>query len=269
MDELTTSSLSLFDGTRQEGLVFEIKKPDGGDWDGDGAAPLDEERSEASRVKATAEDRVPALALDRGFRNWRTIWDFAGNAKLKKLRQNPNVLWDGDEVAFPKKFQRAAKVVGGGAEYVVNQKQEKIIWIRPVDFELQPMEGIRYQSDLGDPEINQGVIPPDGYIALQIPCDVQTGSVSLFLSEDEDAPPLEWQFEIQKDPLDPSTEGQARRLINLGLATRLPPPNRTTESHQAALASYRANAARPPDEDGAEHLVGLHDGNDSPEGEDS
>ena len=76
---------------------------DGADWDGDGAQdlPPEQQRSEASKVTATSEDRVPAIARARGFLDWRTVWDFAGNAELRKLRENPNVLWNGDKVVIP------------------------------------------------------------------------------------------------------------------------------------------------------------------------
>ena len=281
------------DGKAQEGLVFEIKKPDGGmakgkldkdgrgvakstkpgtftvtfpeldggDWDGDGAAPLDEERGEASRVKATAEDRVPALARERGFRNWRTIWDFAGNAKLKKLRENPNVLWDGDEVAFPKKFQRAAKVVGGGAEYVVSSRAERWVSIRLLDSELAPCRGLRYQADVGNPAENRGVVPDDGYVVLEVPADAKRVGVSLFAPRKAEKPLFKWECEIREDSLSDSPGDRAQRLVNLGFARSAAKAEDAGEREPPGLLHYRSHDDNHEDDDAAvlDDLVAVHD----------
>jgi type VI secretion system secreted protein VgrG len=245
--------------------IFKVTFPDldGGDWDGDGALEVPEEkRSEASRVKATSEDRVPALARKHGFINWRTVWDFAGNAGLKALRENPNVLWEGDEVAIPSKVERHAEVTGGSAEFMVNREDEKLVRIRPLDFELQPFDGIRYQGKRDNTDINKGVIPPSGFIVLQVPIDARKGVLSLFLSNAADAKPLNWNFDIQDEVLANSTEDEAQRLINLGFATTLPKGDEKNDDYRLALAAYRECVGKPLDDDAAlaEKMVAMHDG---------
>jgi hypothetical protein len=245
--------------------VFKVTFPalDGGDWDGDGALEVPEEkRAEVSRIKATAEDRVPALARNHGFTNWRTVWDFAGNASLKALRENPNVLWEGDEVAIPSKVQRVAEVVGGSAEFVVNREQEKVVRIRPLDFELQPFDGIRYRAKGDNPDINKGIIPPSGFIVLQISMEERKGVLLLFLSNAPDATPLDWNFDIQDEALAASAEGEAQRLVNLGFATTLPEGDEKSEDHRLALVAYRERVGKPLDDDDAlaGEMVAMHDG---------
>jgi hypothetical protein len=126
----------------QEGLAFEIKMPDGGsvsgkldkdgrgrakssalgmftvtfpdldgaDWNGDGAQKLDEKaRSEAARYKVEQGDRLPTIAREKGFARWQTIWDFDGNAALKKLRGNAHILFPGVGLTrFGGRFRYAA-----------------------------------------------------------------------------------------------------------------------------------------------------------------
>src|SRR5579863_10101544 len=41
------------------------------------------------------------IAAQYGFTNWQTIWNHPQNADLKNLRQNPNVLFPGDQVYIP------------------------------------------------------------------------------------------------------------------------------------------------------------------------
>jgi hypothetical protein len=288
--------------TPQEGLAFKIATPDGGsvsgkldkegrgraksstpgiftvtfpeldgaDWDGDGALDLPEEpRSEAGRCKATAEDRVPAIAAAKGFVHWRTVWDFVGNADLRATRENPNVLRDGDEVAIPSKVQRVAEVEGGVAEYVVSREDERIVTFRLLDCEHEPFAGLRYQSKTGDANINRGVVPEDGWVTLAIPSDAKKVDVALRLSNDEDDDPLELEYQVQEEALGDSPEHKNQRLLNLGFTAELPEGEPGAESGDEnaglALARYRSLAGNDQDEDGDvfDDAAALHDGGDS------
>ena len=289
------------DGKPQEGLAFKIGMPDGGsasgkldkdgrgrakssttgafvvsfpeldgaDWDGDGALelPPEAERSEASRHKATAEDRAPAIARDQGFLHWRTVWEFAGNADLKSRRENPNVLWDGDEVAIPSKVRRSAEVAGGIAEYVVKCQEERTVNVRLLDAELTPLAGIRYQAKVGDPDINRGIVPDDGFITLDVPADAKSVVVSCYLSEAEDDPPLDWAFNVQEDPFEESHAHKVQRLINLGFGVALPEGEEPTDDSRLALARFRACVGNHEDEDNDLHddVAAVHEAEDSGE----
>ena len=281
------------DGKPQAGLAFQIKKPDGstqngkldkagrgtvksakpgkfavtfpdldgGDWDGDGADKL-KERSEASKVKATSEDRVPAIARDKGFLNWRTVWNFAGNADLRKLRENPNLLCGGDMVAIPSKLKREARVVGGGAEFVVQQEEERIVTLRLLDAGQKPLAGARYQSKTGDPNINRGVVPEDGWVTVAVPRDAGTLVLDLYLSGQEDGHPLAMRFDVHDEPLGDTTEHKNQRLLNLGLVTE-PPDGAPGEDEDAAVALARHRAMlgkQADDEELLDDLTALHDG---------
>lgn len=48
------------------------------------------------------------IAAQYGFRNFRTVYDDAGNAKLRKLRPNPSLLFPGDVVFIPEKKPKEA-----------------------------------------------------------------------------------------------------------------------------------------------------------------
>jgi hypothetical protein len=123
---------------------------------------------------------------------------------------------------------------------------------------------------LGDPEINRGVIPDDGFIVLHVPFDADSGTLSLFLSQDDGDPPLDWDFRIQQEALADSTEDKAQRLVNLGFATTLPEgdeqSDEQSDDQQLALLGYRACVGKPLDDDDAivGDMVAMHDGGDEP-----
>src|ERR1022692_3859471 len=46
-------------------------------------------------------DHLVGIAEDNGFHDYRIVWDHPQNAELKKQRQNPNILYAGDQVFIP------------------------------------------------------------------------------------------------------------------------------------------------------------------------
>ena len=51
-------------------------------------------------------EHLSGIANKYGFTSYKTIWDHAQNAELKKKRQNPNVIFPGDELFIPDKGQK-------------------------------------------------------------------------------------------------------------------------------------------------------------------
>ncbi len=48
-------------------------------------------------------EHISRIAHQYGFSDYRTVWNYAENASLKKKRKNPNVLYPGDKVYIPDK----------------------------------------------------------------------------------------------------------------------------------------------------------------------
>jgi Putative peptidoglycan binding domain/LysM domain len=48
-------------------------------------------------------DHLSSIAYQYGFADWKKIWNRPENAELKQKRQNPNVLFPGDQVFIPDK----------------------------------------------------------------------------------------------------------------------------------------------------------------------
>jgi Putative peptidoglycan binding domain/LysM domain len=51
-------------------------------------------------------EHLSGIAKKYGFSSYKTIWDHGQNAELKKKRQNPNVIFPGDELFIPDKGEK-------------------------------------------------------------------------------------------------------------------------------------------------------------------
>jgi N-acetylmuramoyl-L-alanine amidase len=231
----------------QEGLAFEIKMPDGGsvsgkldkdgrgrakssalgfftvsfpdldgaDWNGDGAQKLDEKaRSEASRYEVEQGDRLPTIARKKRFARWQTIWDFDGNADLKKLRGNAHILFPDDEVSIPSKLARVAEVSGGKAEYVVESAVE-VLRVRFAEGDWRGDYDILFKATPDTVPALSGKLAADGTMEIPLPPETSKVTVELFWQDDPDAFA---SHDLLVGELDPSREvsGIQARLANLG-----------------------------------------------------
>ena len=200
---------------------------DGDDWDGNGALDLsEEERSEAGKHTVEQGERLPTIGRAKGFLRWQTIWNFKGNADLRKLRGTAHILLPGDEVSIPSKLARQAKVPGGTAEYVV-QSAPEVLRVRfagvsssdenPVTFKATP--------NAGGATI-EGTLARSGKLEIDLPPD--TTKVHVELSRKTDGgdgsdgggkPFATYDFTV--GGLDPASEvsGVQARLLNLGFYT--------------------------------------------------
>jgi LysM repeat protein len=51
-------------------------------------------------------EHLSGIAKKYGFSSYKTIWDHGQNAELKKKRQNPNVIFPGDQLFIPDKEEK-------------------------------------------------------------------------------------------------------------------------------------------------------------------
>jgi len=290
------------DGKPQEGLAFQIKAPDGNmatgkldkkghaqvrssllgifvvtfpdldgaDWDGDGALelPPEEDRCEASRHTVKQGERMATIASQYKFLRWQTLWDFAGNADLKDLRKNPNILFpDDDEVVIPTKLKREAEVAGGKAKYVVKCGRETLRvgfavgwdWVERVSYTAKP--------DTGGPDLTD-FLDSDGWMRIDVPPNTSQVQVALW-TDDPDTPFA--TYELKVGELDPVREvtGVQARLASLGYYDGAIDGD-AGEVTAAAIAQFRSEYGLPLgdqiDDDLRDALEGLHDNDQLPEG---
>jgi len=172
-------------------------------------------RRAASRYTVKQGDRLPTIAIKKGFICWQTIWDFAGNAALKNRRGNAHILFPGDAVAIPSKLDRVAKVFGGEAEFVL-MKAPEFLRVRFAEVETMDGEPVMFRAtpDAGS-DCFEGELAADGTMEIELPPETTKVTVELFCGEGDD-PFVTYQLNVgEMDPLTEDTGIQAR-LANLG-----------------------------------------------------
>ncbi|HEY3068353.1 MAG TPA: peptidoglycan-binding protein [Methylomirabilota bacterium] len=159
-------------------------------------------------------DHMSQIAKKYGFVDYKTIWDHADNAELKRKRQNPNVLFPGDVVRIPDRTVREeSRPTDQRHRFKVNAPRLKLRIVLEDMYELPIAHA---PCDLFvDNEKHELQTDSKGKIEVDIPPTATRGLLSLRTSEtalDELAIPVNIGH---VDPVDEVT-GQKGRLGNLG-----------------------------------------------------
>jgi N-acetylmuramoyl-L-alanine amidase len=116
---------------------------------------------------------LASIALENGFRTWKTIYYHADNAELRRKRPNPNVLCAGDKVAIP---AVATKEVSAASDkrHRFRAKGPSKWRLRVVirDTAGNPTTGLAYKLEAGNVRLS-GTTPNDGLIDTLLPADTE------------------------------------------------------------------------------------------------
>ncbi|WP_217442613.1 LysM domain-containing protein [Myxococcus sp. CA033] len=135
------------------------------------------------------------------------IWNDPGNAELRELRQDPNVLLAGDVLTIPA-LQQVRHAAQTGRRYRFRRKGVPVqVQVRLLSGS-EPRKDARYLLEV-DGEALSGTTGPDGDVTFWVMPGSQQATLEL---EGEE------RYELKLSRLDPATEasGVRQRLINLG-----------------------------------------------------
>jgi hypothetical protein len=152
-------------------------------------------------------DHLSKIAKKFGFRSFLTVWDDPGNAALRQLRPNPNVLLPGDVVFIPDKERRDEAAETGKRHVFFTMSPRLKLRIVIKDRFDSPIASEPGQLDV-DGDERPVTTASDGLIERAIPVDAEGGSLEILGVE----PALGIG---RMHPADDSTGWQAR-LNNLG-----------------------------------------------------
>ena len=159
-------------------------------------------------------DYLSKIAKENGFPDYLTIWNHPSNVDLKQQRQNPNVLFPGDQVFIPDFGPRQES---GSTEqrhiFVVKRQTLKLRLVLEDIFE-KPIANAPCTL-LVDGQPFQVTTDGSGKIEQEIPATAQDGVIVI---SDDQTPFQNDVIPIKIGNLDPvdQVSGQIARLNNLG-----------------------------------------------------
>jgi N-acetylmuramoyl-L-alanine amidase len=139
-----------------------------------------------------------------------TIWDDPGNASLREVRADPNVLLPGDALVIPDKRPGVAVCATGKRHRFRRVGVPALYELRLLDDQDAPRAGLPYKLTVGD-VVKEGTTDDAGMVRQWLPC--ATRAARLTVGSGQDAEEYELEFTL-RPVLD--LQGAQQRLRNLG-----------------------------------------------------
>jgi N-acetylmuramoyl-L-alanine amidase len=154
-------------------------------------------------------EHISSIAEHYGFLDWRIIWDDAQNDAMRARRNDPDVLYPGDEIVIPDKQIKTEYVVTGKIHVFRITAPPLQLRICIQDFDNKPMPGLPCEVEIdGAPQ--QVATDEKGFLNFHIPRTAKEGRLRI------EAIGVDVPLKIGH--MDPAEEdsGWVARLINLG-----------------------------------------------------
>ncbi len=159
-------------------------------------------------------DFVSKIAAQRGFRDFRTIWEHARNQTLRQQRTTPNVLLPGDSLFVPvRELRTEFRPTDARHRFVLSERGLRLRLIIK-DMTDRPVAGKPCDLKVtGSPDVTPLATDGRGMVDREIKPDAEQGK---FVLKDA-ALPIDLDLELRIGHLDPidSVTGAKARLNNL------------------------------------------------------
>jgi N-acetylmuramoyl-L-alanine amidase len=180
-------------------------------------------------------DCLTKIAADRGFPDYKMIYDHPANKELRKLRPNPHVLAPGDKLFIPETVPLTRTLATGQRWTIKIKRPRAALQVYVKDADGEPLSGKSYVLHVEGQDDKQGTTDGDGLVKEDVPAAATTARLE-FESEG-------FSLSLQLGGIDPlrETTGLPARLQNLGFACPTSADAHETEANiKYALARLQA-----------------------------
>lgn len=203
-----------------------------------------------SKTHVVAPDETLAsIALQHGFSSANTLWDHPQNAKLREIRQNPLILFEGDEVFIPERESREEPAATERRHRFETTVETLELHVKVLDQGFQALQGnARLLIGSDETDMRQ----ENSIFKAPLPPDTRSGLLDFPVSKTQRQRP---RIEVRPGRLDPldTVSGQQQRLNNLGYFAGFVPPTdpRAPDSQfRWAVEEFQCDHMGPPQVDG-------------------
>lgn len=196
-----------------------------------------------------------SIAEEYGFL-WTTLWNLSENADLRRVREDPNILFPGDVVAIPDKREREESRPTEHRAQFVKKLARAQVRLRLLDRLRRPRRNVRFRADV-DGTTSEGHSDGDGYITIHTALDAR----HLRLTVEQGTRIEEYNLPLGAiDPID-ELSGVQQRLTNLGYPCGAQ-PGAMSEQDRDAIRAFQAErhltVTGEPDDATRQELKTLH-----------
>lgn len=164
-------------------------------------------------------DYLSKIAKDHGFSDYLVLWNHPENAKLKKERENPNVLYPGDKVFIPDREEKVASISTDAKHRFEVIRKPLMLRLIIEDMYETPRSETECELLVGNKRIPDLITDGQGKIQTEISAGETEAFLTLKKSKKKpEAQAIEISVPIRIGNLNPITKisGQKARLNNLG-----------------------------------------------------
>jgi len=118
------------------------------------------------------------IAARYGFPNFQTVYDDPGNAALRKLRPDPNLLFPGDVVFIPEKNSKPVSVPTAETHRFEMKSTRRVLRLVLEDLDGKKMVSQAYELDIEGQKI-KGVTGGNGLVQAVIPLNAVNATLTV------------------------------------------------------------------------------------------
>lgn len=202
-----------------------------------------------------------SIAKEKGFHSWEVIWNHEKNAELRKKRQDPQVLSEGDALFIPEKNTDPI-LIETNRRHTFVVKTLKAAFRTVVQDDLgKPLGNRRFRLKVGEESLG-GITDEDGVIELEIDPEPAEGKLEVYL-ETQPERILTWNLKLgHLDPIE-KLSGVKARLTNLGFLCGEIDDEELNDETKKALRDfqivYRLKVTGEADQATRQKLLYAHD----------
>jgi hypothetical protein len=182
---------------------------------------------------------ISSISKTEGF-FYDTLWNAPENAQLKQLRQNPNILSEGDKVFIPDLRVKNIPKPDGARYTFLRKGVPGRLRLQLLDGSHKPRAGLAYTLQI-DTKEQKGTTDDQGYVDQPIPPDAETGVLLVTTKSGKTE-----RHDLRLGHVNPHGDdsGTQQRLRNLGYS--VPKEDGTMDDHTlAALKEFQADYNLP------------------------
>lgn len=182
--------------------------------------------------KVAAGECLLSIGFETGFFP-QTLWELPENASLRKKRESPYILCEGDEVHIPDLRPRQESAAVNYRHRYKRKGVPGMLRIRFLDERLKPRPGLTYELNIGG-QVLKGETDKGGWLKQWIPPDAM--DAALIVTDNTVEVPIKEEYELQLGRLNPAQDeaGVRARLEHLGINC-----GKTEDDLSRAISSFQ------------------------------